>query len=71
MLDVEGEGDLGKERGNDARQGKSTYPGLAGIEESKRKASELTRSAVRILDDFDEKAEPLRQIALYLGCRNH
>lgn len=71
VLDVEGEGDLGKERGNDARQGKSTYPGLAGIEESKRKASELTRSAVRMLEGFDEKAEPLRQIALYLGCRNH
>ncbi|MFI5322999.1 MAG: polyprenyl synthetase family protein [Thermodesulfobacteriota bacterium] len=71
ILDIEGVGDLGKERGNDARHGKSTYPGLAGIEESKRKASELTRSAVRELEDFGGKAEPLRQIALYLGCRNH
>ena len=71
ILDIEGEGDLGKERGNDERRGKSTYPGLAGIEESKRKASELTRKAVGILEGFDHRAEALRQIALYLGCRNH
>ena len=71
ILDIEGEGDLGKERGNDERRGKSTYPGLAGIEESKRKASELTRKAVGVLEGFDHRAEALRQIALYLGCRNH
>ena len=71
ILDIEGEGDLGKERGNDERHGKSTYPGLAGIEESKRKASELTRKAVGVLEGFDHRAEALRQIALYLGCRNH
>jgi geranylgeranyl diphosphate synthase type II len=71
VLDIEGEGDLGKERGNDERHGKSTYPGLAGIEESKKIASELTRKAVRALEGFDHRAEALRQIALYLGCRNH
>ncbi len=71
ILDIEGEGDLGKERGNDERRGKSTYPGLAGIEESRRKASELTRQAVRMLEGFDHRAEALRQIALYLGSRNH
>lgn len=71
VLDVEGEGDIGKERGNDERRGKSTYPGLAGIEESKRIASELTHRAVSMLDGFDHRAEALRQIALYLGSRNH
>src|SRR3990167_2994332 len=71
ILDIEGEGDLGKERGNDERDRKSTYPGLAGIEESKRKASELTPKAVGVLEGFDHRAEALRQIALYLGCRNH
>jgi geranylgeranyl diphosphate synthase type II len=71
VLDIEGEGDIGKERGNDERHGKSTYPGLAGIEESKRMASELTRKAVSALEGFDHRAEALRQIALYLGCRNH
>lgn len=71
ILDIEGDGDLGKERGNDRRHGKSTYPGLTGIEESRGKVSELTHGAVRSLDDFGEKAEPLRQIAHYLGCRNY
>jgi geranylgeranyl diphosphate synthase type II len=71
VLDVEGEGDLGKEKGNDERRGKSTYPGLAGIEESKRIASELTHKAVGTLEGFDHRAEALRQIALYLGSRNH
>ncbi|MGH7851554.1 MAG: polyprenyl synthetase family protein [Thermodesulfobacteriota bacterium] len=71
ILDVEGEGDIGKERGNDERRGKSTYPGIAGIDESKRIASELTRKAVGLLDGFDHRAEALRQIALYLGSRNH
>lgn len=71
ILDIEGDGDLGKERGNDERHGKSTYPGIAGIEESRRKASELTRQAVRALEGFDHRAEALRQIALWLGCRNH
>lgn len=71
ILDIEGEGDLGKERGNDERHGKSTYPGVAGIDESRKKASELTRRAVRALEGFDHRAEALRQIALWLGCRNH
>jgi geranylgeranyl diphosphate synthase type II len=71
ILDIEGEGDLGKERGNDERHGKSTYPGVAGIDESRKKASELTRQAVRALEGFDYKAEALRQIALWLGCRNN
>jgi geranylgeranyl diphosphate synthase type II len=71
VLDVEGDGDIGKERGNDERRGKSTYPGLAGLEESKRIASELTHRAVGMLDGFDHRAEALRQIALYLGSRTH
>lgn len=71
ILDIEGEGDLGKERGNDERHGKSTYPGVAGIDESRKKASELTRQAVRALEGFDHRADALRQIALWLGCRNY
>ncbi len=71
VLDIEGEGDLGKQRGTDARHEKSTYPEIAGIAESRRKASELTRSAISELKDFDHKAEALRAIALYLGCRNY
>ncbi len=69
VLDVVGGGDMGKESGNDARNDKSTYAQLAGIEASKKRASELTESAVGALSNFGESAEPLKEIALYLGCR--
>lgn len=70
VLDIEGGGGMGKERGTDARNDKSTYAELAGIDESKKRAAELTRAAVTALDLFDERAEALREIALYLGGRN-
>lgn len=69
VLDVVGGGDMGKETGNDARNDKSTYAQIAGIEGSKKRASELTQSAVDALRGFGESAEPLKEIALYLGCR--
>jgi geranylgeranyl diphosphate synthase type II len=47
LLDVEGTADkAGKRVGKDAARGKLTYPGLLGIEESRRKAAELGRQAV-------------------------
>lgn len=69
VLDVEGTGDIGKERGNDARNEKSTYAGLAGVEESKKRAAQLTDAAVSTLKGFGDSARPLREIALYLGGR--
>lgn len=69
VLDVEGTGDIGKERGNDARNDKSTYAGLAGVEGSKKRAAELTESAVNALKGFGDSAQPLKEIALYLGGR--
>jgi geranylgeranyl diphosphate synthase type II len=67
LLDLDGASDTGKAKGNDARRGKSTYPELAGVEESRRKITALIRDAVSHLSGFDERAEPLRQIAVYLG----
>ncbi|HML95685.1 MAG TPA: polyprenyl synthetase family protein [Thermodesulfobacteriota bacterium] len=67
LLDLDAASDTGKAKGNDARRGKSTYPGLAGVDESRRKMSELIREAVSRLSAFDERAEPLRRIAIYLG----
>jgi len=47
LLDVEGTADkAGKRVGKDAARGKLTYPGLLGVEESRRKAAELGRQAV-------------------------
>ena len=46
LLDVESTADqAGKRVGKDAARGKLTYPGLLGIEESRRKASELGQQA--------------------------
>ena len=67
LLDLDGASDTGKAKGNDARLGKSTYPELAGVEESRRKITALIREAVSHLSGFDERAEPLRRIAVYLG----
>lgn len=69
VLDVEGTREIGKDRGNDARNDKSTYAVLAGVEESKKRAAQLTEAAVNALSGFGDQAKPLREIALYLGGR--
>jgi geranylgeranyl diphosphate synthase type II len=47
LLDVESTADkAGKRVGKDAARGKLTYPGLLGVEESRRKAAELGEQAV-------------------------
>jgi len=71
VLDIEGGGEIGKSPGADARNGKSTYPEVAGLEQAKLKAAELTEQAVNVLQDFGDNALPLKEIALYLGARNH
>lgn len=70
ILDIEGGKSTGKEVGADARNKKTTYPELVGLKRSKRKAQELTKKAFKALKDFDDKATPLRGIALYLADRN-
>ena len=47
LLDVESSAaKTGKRVGKDAERGKLTYPGLLGVEESRRRAAELGRRAV-------------------------
>ncbi len=70
ILDVEGlSSEMGKNAGGDELKGKATYPGLAGLPESKKRAKELARRAVDALSGFDQKAEPLREIAAYIVSR--
>jgi geranylgeranyl diphosphate synthase type II len=67
ILDIEGETEeLGKPKGSDEKKKKMTYPSLYGIERSREKAKLLVDNAVACLTSFDEKAEPLREIAWYL-----
>ncbi|MEE9214929.1 MAG: farnesyl diphosphate synthase [Thermodesulfobacteriota bacterium] len=71
ILDIIGESEIGKERGSDFRRKKVTYPELVGIDESKVKIKDLTSKAIHSLVNFDHKADPLRQIALYIGERKN
>ncbi len=67
ILNVEGSrAVLGKEPGSDARRKKVTFPSVIGVEASRRKARELAMRAVTHLENFDERAEPLREIARFM-----
>jgi geranylgeranyl diphosphate synthase type II len=47
-------------------RGKNTYPSNYGIERSKIMLREITEKAVHTISGFDEKADMLRQIAIYI-----
>ena len=67
ILDVEGDSEtMGKMAGADEEKGKTTYPSVLGLDESKKIQRALVQEAVQDLKEFDEKAEPLRQIAHYI-----
>lgn len=67
ILDIEGETEvIGKPKGSDKKKDKMTYPKLFGIENSRHRASRLINEAIDVLAFFDEKADPLREIARYL-----
>jgi geranylgeranyl diphosphate synthase type II len=70
ILDIEGSTEeLGKDAGSDQARGKATYPSVIGIEESRRRASELLDMAIESLDSIGEKADPLREIAKFIISR--
>ncbi len=70
ILDIESTTEvMGKPQGSDIQKGKMTYPRVYGIEKSRQKAKELIDKALERLSIFDEKAEPLRQIAFYIFKR--
>ncbi len=67
ILDIVGESSkLGKDVGSDEARNKATYPGVVGIEESKRLAENLVDEAVSHLTILRNRAEPLEEIARYL-----
>jgi geranylgeranyl diphosphate synthase type II len=67
ILDLTGtREEIGKDVGSDLKKGKKTYPAFLGIEESRRRAREITDRALEALRDFDRKADPLRELAKYI-----
>ena len=61
---------LGKPVGNDKKRKKCTYVSKYGLQESKRRLEKITQEAIKSLDKFGEKAEFLKELALYIQNRN-
>jgi len=60
---------MGKATGKDAEQGKLTYPGLLGIDGTRKEIEKLFAQAIDTLAGFDAKADPLREMANKLATR--
>ncbi|MDI6763733.1 MAG: polyprenyl synthetase family protein [Thermodesulfobacteriota bacterium] len=70
ILNVEGKAELlGKSTGSDLFKRKATYPSLLGLEESRRRATELMESAIDLLNPFGPEVEPLKEIARFIILR--
>lgn len=66
LLDIEGSArELGKSTGKDVAAGKSTIVALLGAERARAQAKILSDQAIKHLDLFDKKADPLRQAACF------
>ncbi|MEM1099782.1 MAG: polyprenyl synthetase family protein, partial [Planctomycetota bacterium] len=70
LLDVTSDAaTLGKATQKDAEAGKLTYPGVFGIDGTRREIARLHEQAVGALSAFGPSAEPLRTMAQRLATR--
>jgi geranylgeranyl diphosphate synthase type II len=63
--------ELGKDAQTDASRGKKTYPAFFGVQGARQLADERVVSAIQYLQNFDSKADALRDLARYIATRNH
>ena len=72
ILDITGtKKEMGKSTGADIAKGKNTYPSTFGLKESGEIAELLIDESIRALKEFDNKADPLREIAKYILSRRN
>jgi geranylgeranyl diphosphate synthase type II len=72
ILDIEGEtAKLGKPVGSDSKNLKATYPGVAGLAESRRTAARLIDEAIAVIDGAVSDANAFIQIARFIGGRQN
>jgi len=72
ILDVEGNtAILGKTGGKDAIANKPTYVSLLGMQAARDYAAELLQQSRQALAPFDNRAQPLYELADYLIAREH
>lgn len=67
--ETQSEEHLGKRAGKDLAAGKKTYPGIIGLEESRKLATSLETQAQTHLDVLGSAAQPLRDLAQYMAVR--
>lgn len=71
VLDITGtQKELGKTVGKDKKAGKFTFPTMYGVEKSLKIAAEKTVEATQALAIFGAKADPLRELAMFVLKRN-
>jgi len=56
---------MGKPAGSDRAHGKATYPALFGIDAARAYAQQAMEDALAALQPFDQRADPLRWLAIY------
>lgn len=67
LLDVEGsEAEVGKKTKKDSAAGKATFVKLLGLERAREHAQLLAQQAMQHLEIFEEKGEPLKQLAQFV-----
>ena len=72
ILDITGDIEsLGKTGGKDAVQQKTTYASLLGLSQAHERAAQLYDDAIATLDSFDERADPLRELAQLIIRRSY
>jgi len=63
--------ELGKNPNTDAIRGKKTYPTFYGVTGAKSFADQCVARAIGHLETFDDKADPLRELAQYITERKN
>ncbi|MFT5797480.1 MAG: farnesyl diphosphate synthase [Candidatus Azotimanducaceae bacterium] len=72
ILDIEGDANtVGKATGKDADAGKATFVSLLGLDEAKRRASQLVESASDALSVYGDEARVLRDAAAFVVARKN
>jgi farnesyl diphosphate synthase len=70
LIDAEGDAaTAGKPTRRDSAAGKATFVSLLGAERAREQARMLAGQAIAHLDLFEEKADPLRAVALFVVDR--
>ena len=71
ILSEEGNPEItGKPVGNDKEMGKCTYVSYYGLDGAKAELNKIVEEAINQLNIYGEKAEFLRQLAVYIRDRN-